>query len=168
MPDGSGTDEALAAFCEAEHRNLVGLLTVATADPHVGEELAQEALERLCSHWPRVQHMQNPRAWLRRVALNLAASRYRRRRAEWRANRRHGPAPDAAATDSAVEVAVRQAVAALPRRQRSVVGLRFFLGLSVAETADAMGCAPGTVKSLTNKAVGRLRAELLEPEEIST
>ena len=162
----SGADDALAAFCEAEHRNLVGLLTLATADPHVGEELAQEALERLCSHWPRVQHMHNPRAWLRRVALNLAASRYRRRRAEWRANRRHGATSDQPPADSAIEVAVRQAVAALPQRQRTVIGLRFFLGLSVAETADTMGCAPGTVKSLTNKAVGRLRAELLEPEEV--
>ena len=162
----SGTDEALAAFCEAEHRNLVGLLTLATADAYVGEELAQEALARLCSHWPRVRRMDNPRAWLRRVALNLAASRYRRRRAERRANRRHGPVPDELPADSAVEVAVRQAVAALPQRQRSVIGLRFFLGLSVAETADVMGCAPGTVKSLTNKAVGRLRAELLEPEEV--
>ena len=164
----SGTDEALVAFCEAEHRNLVGLLTLATADAHVGEELAQEALARLCSHWPRVQRMANPRAWLRRVALNLAASRYRRRRAEWRANRRHGPVSDELPADTAVEVAVREAVAGLPQRQRTVIGLRYFLGLSVVETADAMSCAPGTVKSLTSKAVGRLRAELLEPEEISS
>ena len=71
-------DEQLATFCEAEHAQLTGLLTLVTGDRHVAEELAQEALERACANWPRVRAMHNRRAWLRRVALNLAASRYRR------------------------------------------------------------------------------------------
>ena len=158
-------DEQLAAFCETEHAQLTGLLTLVTGDRHVGEELAQEALERACANWPRVRVMDNRRAWLRRVAINLAASRYRRRRAEWRANRRHGE-PTARIEEPAVSLAVREAVTSLPPRQRTVIALRFFVGLDVAQTATEMGCAQGTVKSLTSKAMTRLRDQLLDPEEI--
>jgi RNA polymerase sigma factor (sigma-70 family) len=63
-------------------------------------------------------------------------------------------------------VAVREAVSALPPRQRTVIALRFYEQLSVAETAELMGCAQGTVKSLTHKAVSRLRtqADLIDEE----
>ncbi len=163
--DRRSVDEQLVAFCEAEHARLVGFLTLLLGDRPVAEELSQEALARLCSHWPKVRHMRNQRAWLRRVALNLAASRFRRRQAEWRANRRHGQSSDHT-EDTATAVAVRDAVAALPPRQRTAIALRYFVGLDVAETAAEMGCAQGTVKSLTNRAVTRLRDQLLEPEEI--
>ncbi|WP_368072129.1 RNA polymerase sigma factor [Nitriliruptor sp.] len=96
---------------------------------------------------------------MRWVALNLATSRYRRRRAEWRANRRHGE-PDTRIEETAVSLAVRDAVAALPPRQRTVIALRFFVGLDVAQTATEMGCAHGIVKSLTSKAMTRLRDQL--------
>lgn len=130
-------DEQLATFCETEHAQLTGLLTLVTGDRHVAEELAQEALERACANWPRVRAMHNRRAWLRRVALSLAASRYRRRRAEWRANRRHGE-PTARIEETAVSLAVREAVASLPPRQRTVIALRYFVGLDVAQTATVM------------------------------
>lgn len=153
-----GIDEELAAFCDAEHRDLVGLLVFLTGDRHVAEELAQDALATLCEHWPRVRRMAQPRVWLRRVARNLAASRFRRRAAEKRAHHRHGPAKrEHGDPDAGEAVAVRRAVAALPRRQREIVVLRWFVGLSVSETAAELGCAQGTVKSLTHKAMARLR-----------
>ena len=98
-------DEQLAAFCEAEHAQLTGLLTLVTRDRHVAEEFAQETLERAC--------------------------------AEWRANRRHGE-PTASIEETAVSLAVRAAVASLPPRQRTVIELRFFVGLDVAQTATVM------------------------------
>jgi RNA polymerase sigma-70 factor, ECF subfamily len=110
-------DEQLATFCEAEHAQLTGLLTLVTGDRYVGEELAQEALERACSNWPRVRAMHNRRAWLRRVALNLAASRYRRRRADSRANRRHGE-PTVRSDGTAVAVAIRRRIRHQVRRGR--------------------------------------------------
>jgi len=158
-------DEGLASFCEAEHRDLVGLLALLTGDRHLAEELAQEALARLCEHWPAVRRMANQRAWLRRVAGNLAASRFRRKAAERRANHRHGPPDDVRDPDGADTVAVRRAVAALPRRQRETIVLRWFVGLSVAETAEELDCAEGTVKSLTFKAMASLRRQLHDPEE---
>lgn len=158
-------DEGLASFCEAEHHDLVGLLALLTGDRHLAEELAQEALARLCEHWSAVRGMANRRAWLRRVACNLAASRFRRKAAERRANHRHGPLGDVRDPDGADTVAVRRAVAALPRRQRETIVLRWFVGLSVAETAEELDCAQGTVKSLTSKAMASLRRQLHDPEE---
>jgi RNA polymerase sigma factor (sigma-70 family) len=100
--------------------------------------------------------MDSPEAWAFRVAFNLAASRFRRGAAERRARARLGP-PDDHATDHADAVAVRQAVAALPRRQRAALVLRYFADLPVDRTAEVLGCAPGTVKSLTSQAIASLR-----------
>jgi len=161
-----GDEDDLLAFCHAEHRRLVGLLVVVVGDVPVAEELAQEALARLCANWSSVRRMDNPRAWLRRVALNLATSRFRRRQAEWRANRRHGVVDVHVPADPATAVAVRDAVRRLPPRQRTVIALRYFAGLDVAETAREMRCAEGTVKSLTNRAVVQLRAHLSDTEEV--
>ena len=63
--------------------------------------------------------------------------------------------------DTAVNaVVVRSALAGLPERQRLAVVLRYFAGLSTAETADAMGCASGTVKSTLHAALASLAVEL--------
>lgn len=159
-PSRHRVDPQLEAFVAVEHSRVIGLLVLYTDDRGVAEELAQDAIVRLCQHWPRVSGMENPRAWLSRVAINLARSWFRRRGVERRANRRHGlpdPVPDTD-DDVAATMAVRAAVAALPPRQRTVVALRFYAGLSVAETATAMRCAEGTVKSLTHKAMAALRA----------
>ena len=59
--------------------------------------------------------------------------------------------------DPADAVAIRRAVAALPRRQWTALVLRYYADLPVSEVAALMGCAPGTVKSLTSKALTALR-----------
>lgn len=154
-------DEALERFCVAEHPRLLGLLTLYVGDRGLAEQLAQDALVRLCQHWPRVRRMDHPRAWLTRVALNGATSWSRRRAAERRALIRYGPDRQVApASDTASVLAVREALARLPEREPRVVVLRFYAGFDVAATAAAVGCPDGTVKSLTHRAVGRLRDEL--------
>lgn len=156
-------DEALDAFVRSEHPRLVGLLALHVGSREIAGELAQDALARLCEHWPRVRGMQDRRAWLNRVAINLANSALRRRYAERRANRRHGPVDEVHREEHADVIAVRRAVAQLPRRQRTAVSLRFYEELSVAETAAFMDCPEGTVKSLVHRAIVRLRehADLL-------
>lgn len=153
-------ETALAALCRAEHARLVGLLALYVGSRATAEDLAQEALIRLHLHWPRVRAMPAPRNWLYGVALNLARSWWRRRYAEHRANRRHIDRPSAPGPEPAEVLDIRAAVAALPPRQRAVVVLRFYGGLSVAETAQQLSCAPGTVKSLTHKATAALRRSL--------
>jgi RNA polymerase sigma-70 factor (sigma-E family) len=162
--------EALERFCEAEHPRLFGLLTLYLGDREVAEQLAQDALVRLCQHWSRVRRMEHPRAWLTRVALNGATSWSRRRAAERRALARHGPDADVARpSDTATTVAVREALARLPEGERRVVVLRFYGGLDVRATARAVGRPEGTVKSMTHRAVARLRDELafdLETDDV--
>ena len=173
---GAVTDDtALAALCRDEHPRLVGLVALYVGNRAVAEDLAQETLIRLHQHWPRVRMMDSPHGWLCGVAVNLARSWWRRRYAEHRANRRHqaGCAPDGEAApgrgDDPPEpdtvLAVRAAVAGLPPRQRAALVLRFYAGLSVAETARQMGCAEGTVKSLTHKALAALRSRLAMTQE---
>jgi RNA polymerase sigma factor (sigma-70 family) len=60
---------------------------------------------------------------------------------------------------------VRQALARLPARQRRAVVLRYYADLSVEDTATAMGCPPGTVKTLCRRAIAALRTMGLEAEE---
>lgn len=151
-------DEDLAAFCEREHQRLVGLLALYVGDAHTAEELAQDALVKLCQHWPRVRRMANPTAWLTSVGMNLARSMFRRRAAGRRAMARHGGPDRTPPADTAAVLAIRTAVSELPPRMREAVIHRYFLGRSVAETAEAMGCAQGTVKALAHKAVRALRA----------
>ena len=160
-------DLDLAAVCEAEHPRLVGMLALYTGDRHVAEELAQEALVRLCQHWPEVRDG-NPGAWLTTVAMNLGRSMFRRRAAGRRAMARHGGDDLVVDRDDATVLAVRAAVAALPRRQREAVIHRHFLGHSVRESAAAMDCAEGTVKSLTHRAMAALREAGLEPVPLTT
>lgn len=159
------SDEALAALCEAEYPRLVGLLALQVGDRFVAEELAQETLLALCRHWPSVD---SPRAWLNRVGLNRSNSWFRRRYAERRAYRRHGVSPEVIEGLESVQHeddALRSAVASLPPRQRMVIALRFYEQYSVAETAEAMGCAEGTVKAQTHHALASLRARFDPSEE---
>lgn len=101
-------DDGLAAFCDRHHGRLVGMLALYVGDVHTAEELAQDALVRLCQHWPRVREMANPTAWLDRVAMNLARSMFRRRAAAGRALARHGSTGDAIDDDTATAVTVRR------------------------------------------------------------
>lgn len=153
-----------AVFCAAVRGELVGALTLLCGERQVAEELAQEALVRAWQHWSTIAQ---PRAWTYRCAFNLARSRLRRLKAERRATRRWHAGAAMAATDpdTAVAVAVRAAVAALPQRQRQAIVSRYFADLSVAQTADIMGCAPGTVKALTHQAIASLRAAGLAFED---
>lgn len=144
----------LADACRREYPRLVGLLVLRVGDRHVAEELAQDALVELCRRWGEID---NPPAWLTRVALNRSSSWLRRKGAERRAYRRHGTHREhEEAPDAADAVAVRRAVSELPPRQQTALILRYYEDLSVAETAEVMGCPKGTVKSLTYRALARL------------
>lgn len=153
-----------AAFCDRVGGRLVGSLTLYCGDRHLAEELAQEALARAWERWPSVSRMASPEAWAFRTAMNLASSRFRRRRVERRALARMAGRDDVERDDATV-LAVRAAVRALPPRQRAVVVARWYLGYGVAETAELLGCAPGTVKSTTHQALARLREAGLADDE---
>ena len=162
-------DQALISFCRAQHGRVVGLLSLYCGDAGVAEELAQDALARVCRDWRKVRRMDYPEAWASRVAINLANSHFRRRAAEKRARERLAARPvDATgAPDTALALSVRQAVAALPPRQRTALLLHYFCDLPFPRVAELMGAPEPTVKSLARRGIARLRSpELLgNPEE---
>ena len=154
--------EELVLFCRREHPRLVGVLTLYCGDRVVAEELAQEALVRACERWNTVSQMSAPGAWVHRVAINAATSRFRRRDAERRALARVAGQTDGVASDpdGADAVAIRTAVSTLPSRQAHALVLRFYLQLSVAETAQWMRVSEAAVKSLTQRGLAGLRQRL--------
>ena len=149
----------LTGFCREAWPRLVGALSLYTGDRHVAEELAQEALVRVCERWSEVQAMESPMGWAHRVGFNLAKSHYRRRGAERRPRR---PQP---AVESADALALRHAVAALPEQQRQAIVLRYYADLSVSDVAVLMGCPENTVKTHTRRALERLRADGVHHDE---
>ena len=157
----------LENFCAETYPRIVGSLSLLCGDAHTAEELAQDAYARLCRDWWRVRRMDRPEAWLHKVAVNFAMSRFRRRAAERRASQRLEAArPGDAQHDYAIDLFVRQAVAALPARQKTALVLRYYLDLPFAQIADLMQIKESTAKSLVGKALDGLRARELRESEV--
>lgn len=147
-------------FCARQHARLVGTLGLYGGDRAVAEELAQEALARAWSRWAKVRELDDPAGWPYRVAINLANSHYRRRSAERRAHQRMASqALIPPAEETATSLAVRQAIAQLPRRKRTALVLRYFVDMPFSEIARVMDAPEATVKSLARRAVEDLRGE---------
>lgn len=145
-------------------------------DRHEAEDLLQECYARLARRWPRVRRMENPRAYARKTLINLALDdtrRQRRRDGELGVGRatdaEHRVDDDAEASLSRIDAGtdLERALAGLPPRQRAALVLRYLEDLSEAQTAEAMGCSVGTVKSTTSRALERLRT-LIPPDDILT
>ncbi|WP_116948711.1 SigE family RNA polymerase sigma factor [Jiangella endophytica] len=133
-----------------------------TGDRGLAEDLLQDMYERLYVAWPRVT---DPVAYAHRALTRHAMNRWRmrsRRPAEAALGTEHDrPDHRADAVEALHERAVVvSALRTLPARQRAVVVLRYFADLSEADTAVAMGCSVGTVKSQTARALARLRTVL--------
>lgn len=152
------TDDELERFCADAYPKLVGALAHHFGDRWLAEELAQEALVRVCDHWARVRTLSSPVGWAFRVGANLGRSRMRRRAAERRARQRQGPDRSVHRdADAADRLAVQHALAKLTPAQREAVVLRYFLELTADEAASVTGSSPGAVRGLTFRAMRVLR-----------
>jgi RNA polymerase sigma-70 factor (ECF subfamily) len=144
-------------FCRAAWPRLVGGLGAWCESRAVAEELAQETLVRVWERWPRVRELDDPEAWMWRVAINLSRSSHRRRVAERRALQKAGGVRVAAPEPVVADEALLDAVRSLPERQRRAVVLRHVVDLPISTVAEAMGCAEGTVRALTHQGLETLR-----------
>ena len=159
MQTTSATKADFADFCERHYPNLVGLLGLFCGNRELGEEFAQETLMRAYRDWSKVRSYDSPAAWLYRVGTNLARSHFRRKRAEGRAKARLEREPAPRASEPALVLEIRDAIARLPMRMRTAVVLRFYGGLRISEIADALECSESTVKKLLRRAIVRFREE---------
>jgi len=165
--------DAFEQFFE-RHRTLIYRTAYGlTGDHGAAEEILQDTFVRAYRHRASLRADVSPVPWLHRVALNLCYSRLGRRRLPAGPI---GPAEVATLRDGSVEPAewaereelrqaVRDGIAALPPKHQSVVVLYYLHGLSLQETAAALGIRLGTVKSRLHYALETLRLRLGPVEE---
>ena len=153
-------------FFRERYGEVVRSMRLMVGDHAWAEELAQEAFTRACRHWWRVSRLDRPAAWVYVVACNEARHGWRRHQ---RAMRTVLNSPAPVAEDPARTIAtvldVRAALAHLTERQRAAVVLRYVADLPLADIADVMGCATGTVKATLHQALAHLRVELEVDDE---
>lgn len=148
-----------------EYDRLVGAVAVVCDSVALAEEAVQEAFARAWERQQRGHRFTHLAGWVATVALNLARSGRRRRKVEDRALRTLAARPVPPVTEFfAVGDVVRAAVDGLPRRQREVVFLYYFLDLDVTTVAELLGVSEGTVKTGLSRARARLAVELVGEE----
>lgn len=132
---------------------MVRLARLLVGDGATAEDLVQDAFAGLVG----VECPNNPPAYVRMVVVNRCRNWQRSRQRLEKRLRRHGPSP----TETSIRARELDAtLMRLPYRERAVIVLRYWLGLSEAEIAEALGCRPGTVKSRHSRALAKIRKEL--------
>jgi RNA polymerase sigma-70 factor (sigma-E family) len=167
-PDG------FVEFVRARSAVLLRSAWLLTGDQGKAEDLLQTVLALVWPRWQRVAEGGNPEGYIRRVLFSTYLAWWRRR---WRFELPSAAVPEVADTsdlagDSATRDAVHRALARLSRQQRAVVVLRYVEDLSLAETAQLLGCSVATVKVQASRALATLRADptlrLPHVEEVGT
>lgn len=156
------SEDAFRAFAVSRRPALRRTAFLLCGDWHQADDLVQAALVKLYVAWPRIRADGPPDAYVRRTLVRCYLDERRR---PWR---RESPVEVVDRADAAVPaegdlLGLRSALTSLPKRQRATLLLRFWLDMSVAQTADALGCSQGTVKSQTARALTTLRALLADP-----
>ncbi len=161
-------EDEFTAFVAQRMHTLLRLAYSLTGDHRAAEDLVQGALAKAFVRWHRIEGDVEP--YVRRIIYNDQVSGWRRlgRRQEVPLDAVPDP-PSAERHDqqTALRLSLRSALLALPARQRAVLVLRYLEDMSVDETAEALGCRPGTVASQASRALARLRQLVPELHDLS-
>jgi len=165
---------AFAEYVSARSSALHRAAYLMVGDVGLAQDLVQESLIKTYIAWPRLRDPRNAEAYTRKAIATTAINWYRRR--AWSAERPLGPPPDIPTPGHADGIDERtwlwRCLLQLPVRQRVAIVLRYYEDLTEPQTAEAMNCAVGTVKSQVAAGLAKLRtlvsAELLpaEPNEV--
>jgi RNA polymerase sigma-70 factor (ECF subfamily) len=160
----TGDEAALSELYQTYFPRVYRYILARTGNSHDAEDLAEEVFMRVLEAIERFQWREAPfSAWLFRIAHNAVISQRRKETARGKSGPLSDSLPvDSAGPDELVEnrMALNEVMAAaqkLPEAQRQVIAYRFGAGLSVAETAQAMGKGEGNVKVIQHKAIAKLR-----------
>lgn len=149
-------------FVRARGTALVRLARLLAGDRHRGEDLAQEVLAQAFVRWASIRAMDAPEAYLRRMLVNAAISRGRKRSSRELVVADTGD--PVSRQDLGAEVAERDRmwnhVRRLPAKQRAAVVLRYYEDLDDASIAALLNCSPNTVRSQVKRALDALRGEI--------
>jgi RNA polymerase sigma-70 factor (sigma-E family) len=156
----AGSGRAFEEFVQDQMVALFGTAYLLVGDVHQAEDLLQSALEKAFRRWRRIQTMQYPEAYVRKVIVNLATDRWRRRKHTTEVALDEAWAVPDGSDDTAL-IDLRHALMVglhqLPAGMRAVLVLRYWEGLSDAEVAAEIGRSVGTVKSQASRGLQRLR-----------
>jgi RNA polymerase sigma-70 factor (sigma-E family) len=153
----------------AHWAGLVRLAWLLVRDQGVAEEVVQDAFIAVHARWDSIRDAERATAYLRRAVVNGARSNLRHRGVEQRYLTReqgeptaYGATTEASAEQRAVDRESSQsmirALQRLPQRQREVLTLRYYLDLSEAQIADALGISAGSVKAHAHRGLSALRS----------
>lgn len=153
---------AFAEFAAARGRALYRAAYLMLGDHALAEDLVQEALTKTYVAWHRLHDPGNAEAYARKAITTTAITWWRRR--SWSAEKPRDDVPDLSVRDHSDRVDEHDAMwaelQALPPRQRAAIVLRYYEDLTERQTAEAMGCSVGTVKSQVFAGLEKLRARL--------
>ena len=163
-PTAGSPGTALAGAVVTHSRRWLAAAHALTGDRHSAEDLLQTVLVATLSCRPALARDTGATdAYVRRALRNEHISAWRRRRRRAECLVAQLPEPEAATTEAA-RLAQRDElwalVKSLPRAQRAAVVLRFYEDMTEAQTAQALGCSIGAVKSNTSRGLQRLRRQL--------
>lgn len=167
-------DAALTDLYAAHWRSLVRLSWLLVRDQQAAEETVQDAFVAMHSRWSRLRDQDLALAYLRRSVVNGSRSALRHRRVEDRyliaettARSAHGltiePSAESRALAHATGDRLVAALGRLPRRQREVLTLRYYLDLSEAQIADTLSISAGSVKAHAHRGLAALRSDVEGP-----
>lgn len=146
-------------FLHGAQLRLSRLAFVLAGDLDLAEELVQDTMVKVVSHWDKVSGSGDPMAYAAGVMINQwrdtgrRLSHQRRFRSHAGRDEVYGGEEDRGILE---QMTLREAVSRLSAKQRAVIYFRFYEGLSVRATAERMSCSEGTVKSQTSYALRRL------------
>ncbi len=168
----SGDARAYGELVRAHQEIALRVAYLFVRDRAEAEDTVQEAFVKAFRALGRVDPDRPFRPWLLAIVRNEARNRIRRqgrqkaletRLAGEVASGDSARSPESLAVEAEMYRGILGAVDRLPERQRQVIGLRYLVGLTEAETAATLRVPLGTVKSRTKRALKRLRDELEPP-----
>ena len=146
-----------------DHRDrLFGVLCVMCGNRHDAEELTQDAFLKMWERWDKVASLDDPGAYLYRVAINAFRKRLRRAEMAKRLIRR---APESVPTTGEDVVLLDEALRSLTPRQRAALVLTEILGYSADEAAAELGVKPSTIGALKYQGRAALKDEARNSDE---
>jgi RNA polymerase sigma-70 factor (sigma-E family) len=164
-------DQALTDLYAAHWHSLVRLSWLLVRDQQLAEETVQDAFMSMHSRWSQLRNQDLALAYLRRCVVNSSRSVLRHRKVEDRylstqasALTTRGitdePSAEARALEHATGARLFAALGRLPRRQREVLTLRYYLDLSEAQIADTLRISSGSVKTHAHRGLVTLRSDV--------
>jgi RNA polymerase sigma-70 factor (ECF subfamily) len=164
LPSGtSDHEESFDEFVLRTRTRLVGYAKALTGDSQAAQDIAQDTFVKAWKHWSKVHYYEEPEAWCRKVAHNLAIGRWRRlgvvaRSVSWK--------PVSSLEPDVGHLDLAAAIRSLPSGERNAVVMHGVLDMSVAQIASELGVPEGTVKSWLSRGRAHIRSTLRIPEQL--